>query len=104
LVAGRLGGRLLSWIWTWPRWRAGKMDEARWRRIRGSIVLDPASRWCARQPWRRCNGNCPRPATVQDPASRHKCLHPSPSPVSCILPLSSVYASKASSFSLQFNM
>jgi hypothetical protein len=94
LVVGRLGGRLLRWIWTWPRRRARKMDEAWWRRIRDSTVPDPASRWCALQPWRRCNGNCPR----------HRCFHPSPSLVSCILPLSSMYASKASSFSLQFNM
>jgi hypothetical protein len=47
LVVGRLGGRLLRWIWTWPRRRARKMDEAQWRRIRGSTVPDPASRWCA---------------------------------------------------------
>jgi hypothetical protein len=78
LVVGRLGGRLLRWIWTWSRRRARKMDEARWC-IRGSTVPDPASQWCARQPWRSCNGNCPRPVAVQDPATRHRCFHPSPS-------------------------
>jgi hypothetical protein len=77
-----------------------KSEEDGW----GTMATDQGFH-CARSCFSvMCNGNYPGPAAVQDPASRHRCFHPSPSPVSCILPLSSMYASKASSFSLQINM